>query len=39
MILLRSLLPFDDILDNPWDDVSDGKAHVILLTLKKSTLL
>jgi predicted porin len=26
---------FDDALDNPWDDVSDGKAHIVLLSLSK----
>jgi predicted porin len=26
---------FDDVLDNPNDDVVDGKAHIILLTLSK----
>ncbi len=26
---------FDDVLDNPFDDVSDGKAHIVLLTLSK----
>jgi predicted porin len=26
---------FDDVLDNPWDDVQDGRAHIILLTLSK----
>jgi len=26
---------FNDVLDNPFDDVSDGRAHIILLTLSK----
>jgi predicted porin len=26
---------FDDVLDNPFDDVNDGKAHIVLLTLSK----
>jgi len=26
---------FNDVLDNSYDDVEDGKAHVILLTLSK----
>ena len=26
---------FDDVLDNAFDDVSDGKAHIVLLTLSK----
>lgn len=26
---------FDDVLDNPYDDVEDGRAHLILLTLSK----
>lgn len=26
---------FDDVLDNPFDDVSDGRAHIVLLTLSK----
>ncbi|MGE5301519.1 MAG: hypothetical protein ACM3MB_11280, partial [Acidobacteriota bacterium] len=26
---------FDDVLDNPNDDVLDGKAHIVLLTLSK----
>ena len=26
---------FDDVLDNPNDDVVDGKAHIVLLTLSK----
>jgi hypothetical protein len=25
----------DDVLDNPGDDVEDGKAHILLLTLSK----
>lgn len=27
---------FDDVLDRPDDDVSDGKAHAVLLTLRKA---
>jgi hypothetical protein len=23
------------VLDNPWDDVQDGRAHIVLLTLSK----
>jgi len=26
---------FNDVLDNPYDDVADGRAHVVLLTLSK----
>lgn len=26
---------FDDVVDNPWDDVGNGKAHIALLTLSK----
>jgi hypothetical protein len=26
---------FDDVLDNPFDDVKDGRAHIALLTLSK----
>jgi Putative outer membrane beta-barrel porin, MtrB/PioB len=26
---------FNDLLDNPWDDVQDGRAHIVLLTLSK----
>ncbi len=26
---------FNDVLDNPWDDVQDGRAHIVLLTLSK----
>jgi hypothetical protein len=26
---------FDDVLDSPYDDINDGKAHIILLTLAK----
>ena len=27
---------FDDVLDNPNDDVQDGRAHIILLTMSKT---
>ncbi len=27
---------FNDVLDNPWDDVQDGRAHIVLLTLSKT---
>ncbi len=26
---------FNDVLDNPFDDVADGKAHIIVVTLSK----
>ncbi len=26
---------FDDVLDNPYDDVADGRAHILMLTLSK----
>ncbi|MBI5639346.1 MAG: hypothetical protein HZA17_02870, partial [Nitrospirae bacterium] len=26
---------FNDVLDNPHDDVDDGKVHIVLLTLSK----
>jgi predicted porin/opacity protein-like surface antigen len=26
---------FNDVLDNPWDDVQDGRVHIVLLTLSK----
>ncbi len=26
---------FNDVIDNPYDDVSDGKAHIIVVTLSK----
>jgi hypothetical protein len=26
---------FDDVLENPYDDVGDGKAHIVLLTISK----
>jgi hypothetical protein len=26
---------FNDVLDNPWDDVQDGNVHIVLLTLSK----
>ncbi len=26
---------FDDALDNPYDDVEDGRAHIVMLTLSK----
>ncbi len=25
----------DDVLDNPYDDVRDGNAHIILITISK----
>jgi predicted porin len=28
-------LDFNDELDNPWDDVQDGRVHIVLLTLSK----
>jgi predicted porin len=28
-------IDFNDVLDNPWDDVQDGRAHIVLLTLSK----
>lgn len=26
---------FSDVIDNPYDDVSDGKAHIVIVTLSK----
>ncbi len=26
---------FNDVLDNPWDDVQDGRVNIVLLTLSK----
>ncbi len=28
-------IDFNDVLDNPWDDVQDGRVHIVLLTLSK----
>jgi predicted porin len=28
-------IDFNDVLDHPWDDVQDGRAHIVLLTLSK----
>jgi Putative outer membrane beta-barrel porin, MtrB/PioB len=28
-------IDFNDVLDNPWDDVQDGRAHIALLTISK----
>jgi hypothetical protein len=28
-------IDFNDVLDNPWDDVQDGRVHMVLLTLSK----
>jgi len=26
---------FNDVLNNPYDDLNDGRAHIALLTLSK----
>jgi predicted porin len=28
-------IDFNDVLDNPWDDVQDGRVHIVLLILSK----
>jgi predicted porin len=27
---------FNDVLNNPWDDVQDGRAHIVLISLSKN---